>query len=101
MTDSSIRADLTAEATEYILDRYGDRSMMEPTETRFQKLLLDFETSKRLFLNNDEVYVVKYNLRWVWDGIESDWLCPPADIRVEIDDSASGWKKKTEENKDD
>jgi len=102
MTENTVRASITAEATDYILDHFGNISMKEPSEHRFQKLLLEFETSKRMFLNNNEVLAVKCNLRWVWDDIVPIWLCPPTDIRVEMDNYSSGWKnKETEESKDD
>ncbi len=94
MTGEKIKADITAEATDYILDQYGDVAMKEPTEHRFQELLLKFETGKRMFLNNDEVLAVKRNLRWVWKGIAPNWLCPPDNIRVNMDNSTTGWKDK-------
>jgi len=95
---SCIDADLTAEATDYILERYTNRPMEEPTEQHFQAMLLEFETKKRKFLDADEVRVVKVNLRWVWNNI-TPGMCPPDDIRVEMDDSATGWKKQEEEVK--
>lgn len=95
MTNNTIRADLTAEATDYILDRYTNRPMEEPSEVRFQNLLQAFEIERRLFLNTDEVRSVKVNLRWVWENI-TPGLCPPNDIRVQMDDSTSGWKQRVE-----
>ena len=92
MTKETIRADLTAEATDYILDRYSDRPMEEPTENRYQQLLQEFEIKKRQFLNNAEARLVKINLRWVWNDI-TPGLCPPDNIRVHMDESATGWKQ--------
>lgn len=88
-----IRADLTAEATDYILDRYTNQPMEEPSETRFQNLLQEFEIKKRQFLNSAEVRSVKINLRWVWENI-THGLCPPSNVRVQMEDSATGWKQK-------
>jgi len=93
MKPERIRADLTAEATDYILERYTDRPMEEPSENRYKQLLEEFEIKKRMFLNNAESRSVKINLRWVWDNI-TPGLCPPDDIRVQMDDSATGWKQK-------
>lgn len=97
MTDKTIRADLTAEATDYILDRYTDRPMEEPTENRFRQLLQEFEVKKRRFLNDAEVRATKINLRWVWADI-TPGLCPPDNVRVQMDESSTGWKQRVENN---
>ncbi len=95
MTDTTIRSDLTAEATDYILNRYTNQPMEEPSENRFEHLLQEFEIKKRVFLNTDEVRSVKINLHWVWDNI-TPGLCPPENVRVQMDDSTSGWKQRVE-----